>query len=172
MKGRKLKMSAKTKYLVAVILTVSSLLLSGCIYSLNPKGKATVKSIAVERFQNDTPEFGLADQMTDAVITAFIADGSLKVYPREQAEAVLHGTLTRYFRRPYEYDENDQVTSYAVEMDFDISLNNASVDSVIWQERMTQRGFYNLLSETEDDGRRRALELLVEAIINRTTKSW
>lgn len=144
----------------------------GCFYSMNPRGAVTVKSVAVERFQNDTPEFGLADQMTDAIITAFIADGTMKVLPKDQAEAVLIGTLTRYQRRPYEYDENDQVSSYAVEMDFDILLKKPANDSLLWQEKMSQRGVYNLETETEETGRQRALELLVQAIINRTTKSW
>ncbi len=139
---------------------------------MNPRGALTVKSVAVERFQNDTPEFALADQMTDAIITAFIADGTIKMLPRDQAEAVLMGTLTRYQRRPYEYDENDQVSAYAVEMDFDIHLNKPADDSLIWQERMSQRGVYNLETETEEDGRQKALQLLVKAIINRTTKSW
>jgi hypothetical protein len=147
-------------------------LFSGCFYSMNPRGAVTVKSVAIERFQNDTPEFGLADQMTDAVTTAFIADGTMKVLPKEQAEAVLLGTLTRYQRLPYEYDENDQVSSYAVEMDFDILLKKPINDSLLWQERMSQRGVYNLETETEEIGRQRALELLVQAIINRTTKSW
>ena len=151
---------------------LGSFIFAGCFYSMNPRGAVTVKSVAIERFQNDTPEFGLADQMTDAIITAFIADGTIKVLPRDQAEAVLLGTLTRYQRRPYKYDENDQVTAYAVEMDFDIHLNKPADDSLIWQERMSQRGVYNLETETEEDGRQKALVLLVQAIINRTTKSW
>ena len=155
-----------------VALVICAVFLTGCPYTLNPRGSVTIKSVAVERFQNDTPEFGLADQMTDAIITAFIADGTMKVLPKEQAEAVLFGTLTRYQRRPYEYDENDQVTSYAVEMDFDIQLKKPAGDSLIWDERMSQRGVYNLTSESEEIGRQRALELLVQAIINRTTKSW
>ncbi len=149
-----------------------SVLLTGCPYTLNPRGSVTIKTVAVERFQNDTPEFALSDQMTDAIITALIADGTMKVLPKEKAEAVLSGTLTRYQRRPYEYDENDQVTAYAVEMDFDIQLKKPADDSLIWNERMSQRGVYNLTSETEEIGRQRALELLVQAIINRTTKSW
>jgi len=156
----------------SIILILSALGLTGCFYSLNPRGSVTIKSVAVERFQNDTPEFGLADQMTDAVINAFIADGTLKVLPRDRAEAVLSGTLTRYQRRPYEYNEKDQVKSYAVEMDFDIQLKKPSDDSLIWQEKMSQRGFYSLETEAEEDGRRKAIVLLVQAIINRTTKSW
>ncbi len=151
---------------------ICAFLLTGCPYSMNPKGRLSIKTVAVERFQNDTPEFALSDQMTDAIITALIADGTVKVLPRDRAEAVLSGTLTGYQRRPYEYDENDQVTSYAVEMDFDIQLKKPADDSLIWDERMSQRGVYNLTSETEETGRQRALELLVQAIINRTTKSW
>ena len=151
---------------------LGALALTGCFYSLNPRGSVTVKSVAIERFQNDTPEFGLADQMTDAVINAFIADGTIKVLPKDQAEAVLIGTLTRYFRRPYEYDENDQVKAYAVEMDFDIQLKKPLDDSEIWHEKISQRGVYSLETETEEDGRRKAVGLLVQAIINRTTKSW
>ncbi len=154
------------------ILLLGAFAMAGCFYSMNPRGAVTVKSVAVERFQNDTPEFGLADQMTDAIVTALIADGTIKVLPRQQAEAVLWGTLTRYQRRPYEYDANDQVTSYAVEMDFDIQLKKPAEDSLIWQERFSQRGVYNLETEAEENGRQKALELLVQAIINRTTKSW
>lgn len=166
-------MPVNRKYIIIILLAlVGAFLISGCFYSMNPRGAITVKSVAIERFQNDTPEFGLADQMTDAIITAFIADGTMKVLPKEQAESVLLGTLTRYQRLPYEYDENDQVSSYAVEMDFDILLKKPANDSLLWQERMSQRGVYNLETETEDLGRQRALELLVQAIINRTTKSW
>lgn len=167
-----MKKKANRNLTFSIIALTGAMLITGCIYTLNPKGSSTVKSIAVERFQNDTPEFGLADQMTDAIIAAFISDGTMKVLPNDQAESILHGTLTGYQRRPYEYDANDQVSSYVVEMDFDITLNSAAVDSILWSERMSQRGVYNLQTETEDDGRIRALELLVEAIINRTTKSW
>jgi hypothetical protein len=57
-------------------------------------------------------------------------------------------------------------------MDFDLALKKSADDTEIWLERMNQRGVYSLETETEEDGRRRALEFLVEAIINRTTKSW
>jgi len=149
------------------------LLSAGCgVYTFNPKGKSSIKSIAIERFENQTLEHGLADQMTDIVIDAFISDGNLKVVSLENADAVLSGVLTRYERKPYQYDQNDVVESYYVDMNFDITLKNPRDDSEIWKERMSQRGIYMVDEETEEDGRQRAIELLVEAIINKTTKSW
>jgi hypothetical protein len=158
---------------------VSLLVVVGCgVYTFNPKGQSEIKNINVERFENKTPEYGLADQMSDLVIDAFIKDGNLKVVPLENADAVLNGVLTRYERRPYKYDQNDQVASYEVVMDFDITLKKPKTDSEIWREKMTQRGIYNVVAsetgdvETETDGQQKAIKLLVEAIINKTTKGW
>lgn len=160
------------RMLLLTVGLVCGLVISCGVYTFNPKGKSDINSIAIERFENQTPEYGLADQMTDVVIDAFIADGNLKVVSLENADAVLSGALTRYERKPYEFDQNDQVTSYVVTMGFDITLKNPKSNSDIFKEKMTQQGVYTVETETEETGRQKAVELLVEAIINKTTKSW
>lgn len=152
---------------------MSATVLLGCsVYTLNPKGKSSIKTLSVEPFENQTPEFGLADQVTEAVIDAFIADGNLKVVGNDAADAILVGSLTGYKRVVNQFDENDQVQSYKVQMDFSISLMNPRDQSEIWKQAMPQEGIYDAASETEEDGKRRAAERLVEAILNKTTKSW
>lgn len=148
-------------------------LVAGCgVYTFNPRGKAAFQSIAVSRFDNQTVEYGLSDRITDEIIDAFIADGTFKVLPEDAAQTILEGTLTRYDRRPHTYDQNDQVTQYQVEMDFLVTLKNPADGSDIWSERMNQIGVYNLDGETEEDGQRRAIALLIDDIINKSTKSW
>jgi len=155
------------------ILGLAFLLSANCgVYTFNPKGKSNIRTIAIERFENQTPEYGLADQMSDIVIDAFIADGNLKVVSLENADAVLSGIMTRYERKPYKFDRNDQVESYEVTMDFDMALKNPRNGSEFWKEKMTQQGVYSVESGTEEDARQEAIKLLVEAIINKTTKSW
>ena len=154
------------------ILLLIFISLSCGVYTLNPKGKSDISTVAVERFTNTTPEFGLADRMTDDVIDALIADGNLNVVSIENADAVLTGELVRYERKPYEYTENDVVTTYSVVMDFNIVLKKADSDTEIWKERISQTGTYLVDSETEEDGQQKAIGFLVEAIINKTTKSW
>ena len=159
--------------LILPIQAVSFTVVVGCgVYTFNPKGQSEIKSITVERFENRTTEYGLADQMSDLVIDAFIKDGNLRIVSLENADAILNGLLTRYERKPYKYDLNDQVESYEVVMDFDIALKKPATDSEIWKEKMTQRGIYNVADETEEIGRQKAIKLLVEAIINKTTNSW
>ena len=121
---------------------------------------------------NKTAEFGLADQVTDKVIDGLIKDGSLKVLPEGSAATVLSGDLTDYERKPYRYNENDQVQSYAVNMTFSLNLKNAANDSLLWSDNFSQIGVYDPNTETEEIGQQRAIDFLVEAIINKMTKSW
>ena len=161
-----------TRYLTLSVL-ILSFVFTGCgVYTFSPKGKSDIKSVAVERFENQTAEYGLEDRMTDQIIDAFIADGALKVLSPEYADALLIGTLTSYLRKPYRYDENDQVQSYSVTMGFDITLRNPADDTEIWKEKVSQIGIYDIETQTEEDGQQAAIDLLIEAIINRTTKSW
>ena len=159
--------------LVLTALSAISLLGAGCgVYTFNPAGKSAIQAIAVERFDNRTAEYDLADQMTDLVIDALISDGTMKVVSIDNADAVLVGVLTRYDRKPYKYVEDDVVESYSVTMGFDVTLKNPRDDSEIWRETMIQEGVYSVESETEQDGQGKAIDRLVESIVNRTTKNW
>ncbi len=161
------------RHVVISVIIVLGLSLSGCgVYTFNPRGKSEISTVAVERFENQTAEYGLEDNMTDLITDALIADGTMQVVSEDLAEAILQGTLVGYDRKPYNYDENDQVASYKVAMIFQVSLTNRGDDTELWTERMTQEGIYLADSETEEDGQQRAIELLIEAILNKTTKSW
>ena len=157
----------------SILIPAVVLFTAGCgVYTFNPSGKSDLQTISVETFRNETPELGLADRVTESVIDAFIADGNLNIVASEGADAILVGVLTGYDRVVNLFDENDQVQSYKVRMNFMISLVNPEDQSEIWKEAMPQEGIYDAASEVEEDGQRRAAERLVDAIINKTTKSW
>jgi len=161
------------KYCAGIVWIPVLALVAGCgVYSFTPRGKSDIKSVAVERFDNDTAEYGLEDQVTDQIVDALMSDGTLKVVALEHADAILSGILTNYDRRPSGFTENDQVESYVVTIGFDIVLKKADDDSEIWREKISQNGVYDIDTETEDVGREKAVELLVQEIINKTTKSW
>lgn len=161
------------KRIFVIVLITVSVVIGGCgVYTFKPKGKSDIKSVAVDRFENETAEYGLEDQMTDRVIDALLAEGTLDVVEEQYADARLLGTLTRYTRQPYAYDESDIVGTYEVAMTFEISLRKTADDTEIWKENITQKGIYNIETETEEIGQQKAIELLIADIINKTTKSW
>jgi hypothetical protein len=159
---------------LSLLFTLTAILIfsGGCaVYSFSPGGKSSIKTISVSQFENETIEYGLSDRMTDLVIDAFINDGTLKVVPPGDADAILSGILTEYERKAYTYDENNNVSQYAVEVVFNITLDKPDGEN-IWQERFYSEGIYDASIQTEDDGQIEAAGKLVIDIINRTTKSW
>lgn len=148
-------------------------MISACgVYTFNPRGKSEISTLAVEPFENSTPQYGLADVMTETVIDAFIADGSIKVVTSDVAQAILVGKLTRYDRLAYEFNEFDQVSRYKVQVGVDVALKNPADRSDIWTIKLTLDGVYAADTESEEDGQKRVGEQLVEAVLNKTTKSW
>jgi hypothetical protein len=157
---------------MALFLVGACLLVGGCfVYSFSPGGKSSIKTVAVRQFENETIEAGLSSRMTDLVVDALLADGNLKVVSESEADAVLMGTLTSYERKPYTYDESDNVTQYVVELVFNIILQGEGEEE-LWRERFYSEGIYNADEQTEEEGQVLAAEKLVVDIINRTTKSW
>lgn len=157
---------------IPAFLIIAGLFVGGCgIYSFSPGGKSSIKTIAVRQFENETIEVGLSDRLTDLVVDALLADGNLKVVSESEADAILIGTLTNYERKPYTYDESDNVTEYVVKLVFDITLQG-DAEKEIWKERFYNEGIYNADDETEEDGQALAADKLVVDVINRTTKSW
>ncbi len=154
------------------MLCVVSLALGCGVYTFNGRGKSSIKTIAIDPFENQTNQFGLTDRLTQIIVEAFINDGTIKVVPKEMADAVLTGQLTRYERVPSKFDLSDRVEEYKVLMDFQVVLKNAKDQSDLWKEQMNQEGIYKADKETEEDGQKAAGKRLVEAILNKTTVSW
>ena len=57
-------------------------------------------------------------------------------------------------------------------MTFEIKLINTADNSEIWVNTISQFGVFNIDDELDADGEQRAIEKLVDDIINKTTKSW
>ncbi|HOP06444.1 MAG TPA: LPS assembly lipoprotein LptE [candidate division Zixibacteria bacterium] len=147
--------------------------LAGCgFYSFSQAGQSDIKSIAIERIENQTDQLELGDKITDLVIDAFMSDGTMKVASTETADAILTATFTGYSWQPFKYDENDVVESYVVRMTFQVTLKKAGEEADIFNETLSQEGFYQVGSGTEEEAQQDALALLIDAIIGKTTKGW
>ena len=92
---------------LAVLALLCASLIPGC-YSFRPQSEALVNSVAILPFENQTAELTISDRLTTTVIDALIKDGSIKILPETEAEALLRGGLTSYQRQAYQFDESDR----------------------------------------------------------------
>lgn len=168
-------------------LKIASLLilatLSGCaFYSFSPSVTGDIKTIAVVIFENQTQEFGITETLTQGITDGFIQDNSLKVTTAEKADAILSGTITGYDRKPYTFDQQENVKEYIIRIYVNASLEKAKNKEKVWAaEKLEGWGTFRIAGdpnnpqlqpETEEIARQRAIAKLAEDIVNRTVKSW
>jgi hypothetical protein len=149
-------------------------LLSCGIYTVSPSALGNLRTVAIPLFDNQSTESGLRELLTDKLSQAFVTDNTLKVVPEQQADGVLRGTVISYAREPYTYSKSEVVSEYKSTVTVKVQFVNRRSQKVIWEEsNMSNWGTYDAAKgETEDDGKNRAIDKLVEDILNKTVKGW
>ena len=114
-------------------------LLSGCGYALVGTGSsalpATVKTVYVKKFVNDTTVVGLEQRITDAVLRELSARGRLKpVSDRTAADAELTGNLTSCNVAPVRFDASGIAVEYQVTVTAKLVLTEKATDKPIFAE--------------------------------------
>jgi hypothetical protein len=87
--------------MLVIQLTLIGLLAFGCAgYRIGPVTKRNFNSIAVPMFRNTTLVPQIEAQVSNAVIQRLQQDGSLRIESESQADVILKGTITKYYRQP------------------------------------------------------------------------
>jgi hypothetical protein len=161
------------KYAILIPALVALMSLSCGVYTFSQSALGGIKSIAIPLFDDQSTEGGLRERLTDQLAQAFVADGTVKVVREQQADGILRGVVVSYSREPYNYTSAEIVTEYICRITLDVQFVNRRSDKVIWEQKgMNNWGTYNADSESEDTGKTRAIDKLVEDIINKTVKGW
>jgi hypothetical protein len=142
------------------------------VYTFSPSALGGIKSVAIPLFDNQTLEGGISEKLTDGLAQAFVTDNTLRVVPEGNADSILRGSVVSYSNDPYTYDESETVTEYIVTIDANVQFVERSSGKTIWEERFSNWGTYDSAGGIEDIGQNRAIDKLVEDILNRTVKGW
>lgn len=150
------------------------LFLAGCgPYSFSSSGLGSYRTIAIPLFDNQTAEFGLREALTAGITQGFVQDNNLKVTGEAGADLVLSGSITRYERVPYTFDRAEQVKEYIVRIWAAVTCTGTKEQKTVWEEKnLLGFGIYSATSESEADGRTRAITKLGQDIVNRTVRTW
>jgi outer membrane lipopolysaccharide assembly protein LptE/RlpB len=157
----------------AVCAICLALFVAGCgVYSFSSSSLGGVKTVAVPQFENKTVEYGIQEDLTAKVIDRLIADNALRVVALADADAVLSGEIVKYERVAYTYDKGDNVSEYKVNIYVSFTLVRKGGKSLLEKSNMLGFGVYQAAGQTEDDGKREAIDKLARDIVDETTKTW
>ena len=165
--------------------TISSLLalaLAGCSFGFAGGGlPPNIRTVAVLPFENNTADPSLAQLVQQAVKQAVESRLGLRAAVENQADAVVTGKITRYDPdQPLSYRgtatapgaaNQVDVTRRQVELTVDITVVEQKTGRTLWDgKNQLVQGDYQ--PGHEDDGKRKALALLVNKVIDGVQQNW
>jgi Lipopolysaccharide-assembly len=164
------------------ISSVLALALAGCTFGFVGGGlPPTIRTVAVTPFENNTADPSLAQLVTLAVKQAVESRLGLRAAAQSQADAVVTGRITRYDPdQPLAYRGNQtspgtanqvDVTRRQVELTVDITVVEQRTGHTLWDgKNQVVQGDYD--PGHEDEGKRKALALLVNKVIDGVHQNW
>jgi len=166
-------------FIFAIILVIISGILiflpSSCgFYSFSGSLAPHLKTIAIPLFEDRTAEFGIKEELTDALIDEFTKDNTLKIADRTSADLLLQGTIVSVDDRAGAYDQRERVQDIRVYLTVKVKCEDMVKRTVLWEERLTQWGTYepSLGPDARSEGIAEAIEKLTLDILNKTVAGW
>lgn len=158
-------------FLLALILA------SGCAHYSTTAGVAGgVRSVFIPVAANDTPEPGIAEELSERLSRAFAADGRLKVVDEASADASFALRLRAVEDRPFTYTASEQTQQYRFKLTLEARMSkNADGSALLEAKEIVGWGTYDAgLSDSE--GREAAvaaaLDMVVVELVDRATAGW
>lgn len=166
---------------LAPLLLITSLSLGGCLWKYGFTGgglPSNIKTVAVLPFENLTPEPILTQEITRAVREAVESRLGLRAAGEEQADAVVRGTIQRYDPDlPVSFTgqpgKPTEVTHRMVQITLSVKILNQREGKVLWERTaLLVQGDYDPTGDKEAGGRRKALEKLINEIVEGAQSQW
>jgi len=166
---------------LALLLLSSSLSLGACLYGFTGGGlPSNIKTVAVLPFENLTPEPILTQEITRAVREAVESRLGLRPSGEEQADAVVKGSIQRYEPdMPLTFtgqtaNRQVEVTKRMVQITLNVRIFNQRDGKVLWEKSaLVVTGEYDTAGGgKEAEGRKKALERLINDIVEGAQSQW
>ena len=174
-----MKLFRRTVLLLALFGILGGLV--GCagyrLGSVKPAAMADIRSMAIPTFKNLTLEPKSAVLVTNAVIGQMQTDGTYQIATVENADAVLHATITNILKRPLRGARNDVLKTRELEVSLVVEYVVEDLGTGSEIDRGTVTGQTNIFLDpnfqlTERQAVQAAAEQLAIELTSRLTEGF
>jgi Lipopolysaccharide-assembly len=150
--------------------------LGGCVYGFAGGGLPPgVRTIAILPFENQTPSAELQQEFMTRLRKELRARLAVREAGEAQANAIVRGAITRYepdIPIAFSADRTQSVAARRkLMLTIDIEIYDQTAGRVLWSRKgMTAEGEY--AERQEPEGRRQAIEKLVNDVIEGAQSQW
>jgi Lipopolysaccharide-assembly len=181
----------KMKILFSVFIVMfAGFCISGCGYTTASLLPPDQDSIFVDNFTNEIDPSqeisnrrssysyrpGMENEITRAVIDAFIFDRQLEVYSKDNAVLLLKGSLIDFRQFPLSYNDDDNVDEFRMEIYVDLELYDNRTNTLVWAENRfmgtTSYAISGPNRKTDAQAVKDAVNDIAKRILERTVETW
>lgn len=161
-------------------LLLLSLLAGGCMYSFVGGGLPShVRRVYIQPFENETPYQTLTSDLLREMQDKLPGSLGVRLASEQTADAIVRGTLKSAEEQTTNFDPQPDPTGRIqrlearVQISFDAEIYDVRNDQVLWRGNgITAIGNFEPGREDVDDGRRKALEQVVQKLIEGAQSQW
>jgi hypothetical protein len=165
---------------LAAVLLALGLLLAGCMYSFTGGGLPEhVRRVYIEPFDNETPYQTLTSDLLREMQSKLPGSLGVRLSSEQNADAVVRGKLNSAEEQTTNFDPTPDPTGRIqrlearVQISFDAEIYDVRNDQVLWRGNgITAIGSFEPGREDVDAGRRKALEQVVQKMIEGAQSQW
>ncbi|MCL1946031.1 MAG: LPS assembly lipoprotein LptE [Chitinivibrionia bacterium] len=147
---------------------------ASCIYTFSGSTlPSNIKTIEVPLFENMALVHGAAESITEVLAQKVVRERLTLV--ARNGDAIIKGVVVSYRNTASDYTgtrDNLTILSSSVEIVADIVFLDVKNGKEIYKGRVVSIGQYNFETESEADGRQRAVEDITEKILMNSIRSW
>jgi outer membrane lipopolysaccharide assembly protein LptE/RlpB len=172
----------RSKNLTRLLLLGAVFVLGSCGYSTSPALLPShLKTIAIPVFENETSEYTLEQEVTNAVVQRFVADNHLKVVEERVAQSVIKGRIKSYRNSVFGISAGttNRAEEYRVAIVVSVTFKDVVKNRELWSEDNLEKtaNYYvtnvpGQTAKTELDGRKEAITKIADEILSRSVQGW
>lgn len=151
---------------------------TGCAYySFSGSALPHLKTVAIPTFQDDTAEFGVKDDLTNALIEAFTSDNTLKIAERRNADSMITGRIVSVKDGAGAFDRAETVDEIRVTISVQVKFEDLQKRKLVWEGRLSEVGTYapsggSTSNTTREDAIAEAITKITNEVLNRSISGW
>jgi hypothetical protein len=135
-----------------------------------------LKTVNIPLFKNQSLQPDIAETITSE-LTKNIQQNNLLKPVANNSDATINGKVIKYGNNPDYYGSNENrdvnVSSYAVQIQVEVEFLDNKKDKELYPKMViTEEGIYDFKTETEKLGQQRAIEKIVNKIMQNSMQSW
>jgi hypothetical protein len=164
---------------VAALLLLT-LALGACNYGFRGGGgfPAHIRTVYIAPLGNDTPQFDVDQQLLEQLTERLPRALGVRMAGENVATAIIRGTVTRYEDVAQNYRPGGQVGTvevlqHQVQITMSLQIVDVRDNVILYQAQgITGRGEYRPDTQSDRAARARAIEVLIDQIINGAQSQW